>query len=109
MTVGDLTDPHQTPQSQPQPQPPAQSPVSDPPPAPAPVPPVPPVQTDQELIENFPVAKLNKLDELISNPRWVIPVLPGGELEVLLEYSRELSKRKVGREGRYIFFITNIM
>ena len=96
MTVGDLTDPPQTPQaqSQPQPLPPSQSPESDPPP-----PAVPPVQTDQELIENFPVAKLNKLDELISNPRWVIPVLPGGELEVLLEYSRELSKKKVGWRG----------
>ena len=91
MTVGDLTDPPQTPQPQSQPQPPSQSPETEPPP-----PPVPTVQTDQELIENFPVVKLNKLDELISNPRWVIPVLPGGELEVLLEYSRELSKRKVG-------------
>ena len=91
MTVGDLTDPPQTPQPQPQAQPASQSPETDPPP-----PAVPPVQTDQELIENFPVAKLNKLDELISNPRWVIPVLPGGELEVLLEYARELSKKKVG-------------
>ena len=106
MTVGDLTDPPQTPQPQSQPQPPSQSPETDPPP-----PPVPPVQTDQELLENFPVAKLNKLDELISNPRWVIPVLPAGELEVLLEYSRELSKRKVGweqeedRQGN--FFIDN--
>ena len=56
------------------------------------------------------MAKLNKLDELISNPRWVIPVLPGGELEVLLEYSRELSKRKVGGGwvGRKISFTTNI-
>ena len=26
-------------------------------------------QTDEELLENFPVAKLTKLDELISNPR----------------------------------------
>ena len=25
--------------------------------------------TDQELLDNFPVAKLTKLDELISNPR----------------------------------------
>ena len=87
MTVGDPTDPLPIPQ-------PPKSPVPDPPP-----PATPPVLTDQELIENFPVAKLNKLDELISNPRWVIPVLPGGELEVLLEYSRELSKRKVGRGG----------
>ena len=27
--------------------------------------------TDQEAIDSFPTAKLNKLDELISNPRWV--------------------------------------
>ena len=82
MTVGDPSEPP------PAPQPPSKSPVSDPPPDPAP-------QTDQELLENFPVAKLNKLDELISNPRWVIPVLPGGELEVLLEYCIELCKKKV--------------
>ena len=93
MTVGDPNDPLPTPP------PPSKSPVSDPPP-----PSTPPDQTDQELIENFPVAKLNKLDELISNPRWVIPVLPGGELEVLLEYCIELCKKKVGRamlEGEF--------
>ena len=44
------------------------------------------------LIENFPWNKLQKLNELISNPRWVIPVLPKGELEVLLEYSIRLAK-----------------
>ena len=104
MTVGDLTDPPQTPQPQPQSQPASQSPESDPPP-----PAVPPAQTDQELIENFPVAKLNKLDELISNPRWVIPVLPGGELEVLLEYSRELSKKKVGWKGEIERWRDNII
>ena len=26
--------------------------------------------TDEQLLENFPVAKLTKLDELISNPRY---------------------------------------
>ena len=31
------------------------------------------------LIRSFPIAKLQKLDELISNPRWVIPVLPKGK------------------------------
>lgn len=34
-----------------------------------------PENTDA-LIRSFPIAKLQKLDELISNPRWVIPVLP---------------------------------
>ena len=83
MTVGDPSDP-----------------LPSPPPPSDPAPPsTPPAQTDQELLENFPVAKLNKLDELISNPRWVIPVLPGGELEVLLEYCIELCKKKVrGRQ-----------
>ena len=41
----------------------------------------------EALIAAFPIAKLQKLEELISNPRWVIPVLPKGELEVLLDYS----------------------
>ena len=41
----------------------------------------------EALIAAFPIAKLTKLEELISNPRWVIPVLPKGELEVLLDCS----------------------
>lgn len=50
-------------------------------------------QIDPEaLIANFPLAKLQKLEELISNPRWVIPVLPKGELEVLLDTSIGLAK-----------------
>ena len=63
-------------------------------------------------------AELQKLDELISNPRWVIPVLPKGELEVLLEYSIKLTKSGVDkscepcqrfyREGLLISF-TKIM
>ena len=32
------------------------------------------------LISSFPISKLQKLDELISNPRWVIPVLPKGKV-----------------------------
>ncbi len=41
----------------------------------------------ETLIQAYPLAKLQKLEELISNPRWVIPVLPKGELEVLLDAS----------------------
>ena len=67
------------------------------PPVAAPSPPAP--QTDQELVDSFPVAKLTKLDELISNPRWVIPVLPGGELEILLEHSIELCKRGIDTQS----------
>jgi ubiquitin carboxyl-terminal hydrolase 9/24 len=50
------------------------------------------------LIAAFPLAKLQKLEELISNPRWVIPVLPNGELEVLLEAAIALAK--VGADKR---------
>ena len=52
----------------------------------------------EALIAAFPVAKLQKLEELISNIRWVIPVLPKGELEVLLDYSIALAK--VGADKR---------
>lgn len=41
----------------------------------------------------FPAESLNRLDEMINKPRWVIPVLPKGELEVLLEAAIELSKK----------------
>ncbi|XP_043240414.1 probable ubiquitin carboxyl-terminal hydrolase FAF-X isoform X2 [Amphibalanus amphitrite] len=41
----------------------------------------------------FPVAELARLEEMISRPRWVIPVLPGGELEVLLNAAIDLCKR----------------
>ena len=43
------------------------------PPSPAAVvapPPTPPPLTDEELLAAFPTAKLSKLDELISNPRY---------------------------------------
>ena len=55
---------------------PSEPPAAAPPPAmdtspplPAPVTPGPASLSDQELLDNFPVAKLTKLDELISNPR----------------------------------------
>ncbi|XP_030838236.1 probable ubiquitin carboxyl-terminal hydrolase FAF-X isoform X3 [Strongylocentrotus purpuratus] len=43
----------------------------------------------------FPAESLNRLDEMINKPRWVIPVLPKGELEVLLEAAIELSKKNL--------------
>lgn len=50
-----------------------------------------------ELLEDeepdFPIHELNKLDDMINKPRWVIPVLPKGELEVLLEATIDLCKR----------------
>ncbi|CAL1289008.1 unnamed protein product [Larinioides sclopetarius] len=41
---------------------------------------------------DFPVAELARLDEMINRPRWVVPVLPKGELEVLLDAAINLSK-----------------
>lgn len=40
----------------------------------------------------FPEAKLRQLITKISNPRWVVPVLPEQELECLLNYAIELTK-----------------
>ena len=40
----------------------------------------------------FPMLELSRLDEMISRPRWVVPVLPKGELEVLLDAAIRLSK-----------------
>ncbi|EDO35056.1 predicted protein [Nematostella vectensis] len=40
----------------------------------------------------FPLAELSKLDEMINRPRWVVPVLPKGELEVLLDVSIKLCR-----------------
>ncbi|XP_078379070.1 ubiquitin carboxyl-terminal hydrolase 9X-like isoform X2 [Oculina patagonica] len=43
----------------------------------------------------FPSPELSKLDEMINRPRWVVPVLPKGELEVLLEASIKLSRAEL--------------
>lgn len=40
----------------------------------------------------FPEIKLRALIAKITNPRWVVPVLPEQELEVLLNYAIELTK-----------------
>jgi ubiquitin carboxyl-terminal hydrolase 9/24 len=42
---------------------------------------------------SFPVDLLERLDDMINRPRWVIPVLPRGELEVLLDASIALAKQ----------------
>ncbi|XP_043556785.1 probable ubiquitin carboxyl-terminal hydrolase FAF-X isoform X2 [Chiloscyllium plagiosum] len=43
----------------------------------------------------FPHTDLAKLDDMINRPRWVVPVLPKGELEVLLEAAVDLSKKSL--------------
>ena len=50
------------------------------------------VEMMDEQEPNFPVAELAHLDEMINRPRWVVPVLPKGELEVLLDASTKLCK-----------------
>lgn len=47
----------------------------------------------QRLEPEFPQAKLAMLDEKISSPRWVVPVLPEQELECLLQASIDLCKK----------------
>ncbi|XP_001604458.2 probable ubiquitin carboxyl-terminal hydrolase FAF-X isoform X1 [Nasonia vitripennis] len=49
----------------------------------------------QRLEPDFPHAKLALLDEKISSPRWVVPVLPEQELECLLQASIELCKKGI--------------
>jgi len=51
---------------------------------------------DQEV--EFPIVALERLDEMINRPRWVVPVLQKGELEVLLDASIALCKK-----GQYLF------
>jgi ubiquitin carboxyl-terminal hydrolase 9/24 len=41
----------------------------------------------------FPHAELARLDEMINRPRWVVPVLHNGELEILLDAVISMCKR----------------
>ncbi|XP_059175144.1 probable ubiquitin carboxyl-terminal hydrolase FAF-X isoform X4 [Physella acuta] len=50
------------------------------------------VQGAGDAEPEFPLLELSRLDEMINRPRWVVPVLPKGELEVLLEAAIKLSK-----------------
>lgn len=45
-----------------------------------------------ELGDGFPVDRLSKLDEQLSRPKWVVPVRPGDDLEMLLRYSIKLCR-----------------
>jgi len=50
-----------------------------------------PAADDQEV--EFPHMELARLDEMINRPRWVVPVLHNGELEILLDASVALCKK----------------
>lgn len=54
--------------------------------------------TADELIASFPVQKLQSLTLKISNPRWVVPVLPEQELECLLNSAIELTTAGIDHE-----------
>ncbi|XP_032295412.1 probable ubiquitin carboxyl-terminal hydrolase FAF isoform X1 [Drosophila virilis] len=56
------------------------------------------VMTPEKLIASFPTAKLRSLTQKISNPRWVVPVLPEQELEVLLNAAIELAQAGVDHD-----------
>lgn len=51
---------------------------------------------------DFPRAKLAMLDEKISSPRWVVPVLPEQELECLMQAAIDLC-----RKSEYIYGFSN--
>ncbi|XP_046391897.1 probable ubiquitin carboxyl-terminal hydrolase FAF-X isoform X3 [Ischnura elegans] len=52
------------------------------------------LEAEDEVGEpDFPHAKLALLEEKISNARWVVPVLPDQELEVLLQASIDLCRK----------------
>lgn len=50
------------------------------------------IQNDEYDEVDFPLETLNRLDEMINKPRWIVPVLPDGELEKLLNAAIKLCK-----------------
>lgn len=60
------------------------------------------VQGAGDAEPEFPLLELSRLDEMINRPRWVVPVLPKGELEVLLDAAIKLSKE--GMQWVFFFF-----
>ena len=56
------------------------------------------LEPGEEIEPEFPVQELSRLDEMINRPRWVVPVLPKGELELLLDACIKLCK-----DGKHTF------
>ena len=63
------------------------------------------VDSSDEIVD-FPLAELDRLDEMLHRPRWVVPVLPKGELEVLLDAAIDLSSRGTKGRDRSYFNLT---
>ena len=57
------------------------------------------VVTDDDFDENgdpvFPHDLLAKLDEMVNKPKWIIPVLPKAELELLMDATIRLAKKGI--------------
>ena len=55
------------------------------------------IVTDDDFDENgdpvFPHDLLAKLDEMVNKPKWIIPVLPKAELELLMDATIRLAKK----------------
>ena len=53
--------------------------------------------TEDDFDENgnpiFPHESLAKLDEMVNKPKWIIPVLPKAELEILVDATIKLAKK----------------
>lgn len=53
--------------------------------------------TDDDFDKNgdpvFPHDELAKLDEMVNKPKWIIPVLPKAELEILMDATIKLAKK----------------
>ncbi len=56
-----------------------------------------------ELGEEFPVDRLAKLDEQLNRPKWVVPVRPRDDLEMLIRYAIKFCKEsECGSVFKYI-------
>lgn len=53
------------------------------------------IEQGEDTEPDFPLQELARLDEMINRPRWVVPVLPKGELEILLDASIKLCREGV--------------
>ncbi len=59
----------------------------------------------------FPVSDLQRLDEMLNRTRWVVPVLPKNELELLLDASILLCRNKTDTKSEHCqrFFRDGLM
>ncbi len=70
-------------------------------------------QNDEDSIISvtFPINDLQRLDEMLNRTRWVVPVLPKNELELLLDASILLCRNKTDTKSEHCqrFFRDSLM